>query len=177
MKRSRILKIAIPLVYTALIAGSIALMTVGDGGWGLLAFLLLVALIPVQVAIARDYLVGWRLLFCGEPAQAVPHLEAFLARIRGTPRLRHLIWIVWPTHTSSLEAMTLNLLGAAVMTMGELERSETLLREALAVDPRYPVPYYNLSLLAAHRGDPAEAERLREEAYRLGYPRDGEGTE
>lgn len=172
MNRTRILKIANPLFYAALLTGCIVLMTVGDGGWGLLAFVLLLAVIPVQYAACRDFITGRRLLLQGNAAEAVPHLEAFLEKVRGTPALRHLVWLMWPVHTTSLVAMALNNLGAAAMRLGDLDGSEVRLREALRADPRYSVPYVNLSLLAAHRGDEAEAERLRAKALWLGFPRD-----
>lgn len=170
MNRTRVLKIAIPLFYAALLTGCFVLMTVGDGGWGLLTFVLLVAAIPVQHAASRDFIAGRRLLLQGDAENALPHFQAFLEKVRGSSALRHLVWLMWPVHTTSLEAMTLNNLGSAAMSLGDMERSEAWLREAVRVDRRYSVPYYNLSLLAAHRGDAPEAERLLVEARRLGFP-------
>jgi tetratricopeptide (TPR) repeat protein len=170
VNRTRILTIAYPVAAAALLAGSFALMTVGDGGWGLLMFLLLLAVIPVQYAAYRDYFAGRRLLMQGQAQEAIPLLEAFLEKVRRRPALRHLVWLGWAIHTPSIEAMTLNNLGSAAMVLGDMERSEAWLREALRADPRYGIAYGNLSLLAAHRGDAEEAERLMAEARRLGMP-------
>lgn len=168
MNRTRVLTIAYPVAGAALLAGSFALMTVGDGRWGLLMFVLLLAAIPVQYAACRDYIRGRRLLMQGEAQQAIPLFEAFLQKVRRRPALRHLVWLGGSVSTPSIEALTLNHLGSAAMVLGDMERSEGWLREALQADPRYAVAFYNLSLLAAHRGDQEEAERLMAEAHRLG---------
>lgn len=164
MDPNRVRSIVIYVAGGALLVGSFALMTVGDGRWGLLLFLLLLAAVPVRFAAHRDFLVGRQLLQEGKPEEAIASFEAFLEKIRRRRALRGLIF------TSGIEAMTLNNLGSAAMMLGDLERSEAWLREALRVDPRSAVAHYNLSLLAAHRGDQAEADRLLAEARRLGLP-------
>ena len=63
----------------------------------------------------------------------------------------------------------LNNLGAAHLRMGDLQAAATALRAALAVDPQYPLPYYNLAVERELADDHAEATRLLAEAQRLGY--------
>lgn len=83
--------------------------------------------------------------------------------------LKHLVWLQWTVYTANIEAMTLNNLGAAHMQTGDMDAAERYLNEALRVDPRYGVACYNLSVIAAARGDEAGAERLLADAHRLGY--------
>lgn len=169
MSRTALLKLAYPVVLALLLAGCIALMTVGDGGWGLLA-VALVLLVPgrVQGAVYRDFFRGRRLLAEGRFAESVACSERFLEKIRRRPGIRHLVWLQWTVYTPSMEAMTLNNLGAAHFNLGNADQAERYLAEALRVDPRYAMPHYNLALIAAVSGDHAEAERRLAEARRLG---------
>ena len=170
MSRATLLKLVYPVLAVLLLAGSIALMTVGDGGWGLLAFFFLL-LVPgrVQGAVYRDLHRGRSLYGEGKFAEAIPCFERFLARIRRRPALKLLVWLRWTAYTASVEAMALNNLGSAAIGLGDLEAAEEWLRQALRVDPRYPMPYYNLAVVAQARGDDAETERLLGEASRLGF--------
>lgn len=168
MNRTRVRSLVFFVVGAALVVGSFALMTVGDGRWGLLLFLLLLAMVPVYQAAHRDFLTGRLLLQAGEPEEAITRFEAFLAKLRRRRVLRALVF------SPGIEAMTLNNLGSAAMMLGDLDRSEAWLREALRTDPQSAVACYNLSLLAAHRGDQAEADRLLTEARRLGLPEPAE---
>ncbi len=72
-------------------------------------------------------------------------------------------------YTRDVEAMALNNLGAARLELGDLDQVEAPLRQALALDPDYPIPYVNLAHLAALRGDVEAAERASSAAKRLGY--------
>lgn len=167
--RTTALKLAWPVTFGVAVAGSVALMTVGTGGWGLLAAgVLLVLPGRVQNAVYRDFLRGRRLFAEEKFDEAIPCFERFLDRIRRRPALRHLVWLRWAAYSTSMEAMTLNNLGGARLGLGDLDAAENDLREALRVDPRYPMPYYNLHVIATARGDQEEAERLLAEAHRLG---------
>ncbi|HEU4882160.1 MAG TPA: hypothetical protein VFT45_07945 [Longimicrobium sp.] len=163
-------KLLYPVGILALLVGCFALMTVGSGGWGLLALLFLV-LVPgrIQGAAFRDFFRGRRLFAEGKFEESIPHFERFLARVRRRPALRHLIWLQWTVYTADIEAMTLNNLGAARMQTGDMDAAERDLNEALRVDPRYGVAVYNLHVIATTRGDEALAERLLADAHRLGY--------
>lgn len=162
-------KFIYPVVFVALLVGCFALMTVGSGGWGLLAFVVLL-LGPgrIQGAPFGDFFRGRRLFAEGKFEESIPCFERFLARIRRRPALKHLVWLQWTVYSTDIEAMTLNNLGGAHMQAGDMDAAERFLVEALRVDPRYGVPYYNLSMIAAARDDREEAERLQAEARRLG---------
>jgi Flp pilus assembly protein TadD len=65
--------------------------------------------------------------------------------------------------------MTLNNLGAALLNVGRFEESERALDNAIAIDPQYPLPFYNLAVLHSARGDRGMAERAAAESSRLGF--------
>lgn len=170
LNRTARLKLAYPVALGVALTGSVALMTVGSGAWGLLAAgVLLLAPGRIQGAAFRDFFRGRRLFNEGRFEECIPCFERFLARIRRRPALKRLVWLQWTVYSTDIEAMTLNNLGGAYVQLGDADTGERYLHEALRVDPVYPMPYYNLHLIALARGDEAEAERLLAEAHRLGF--------
>jgi Flp pilus assembly protein TadD len=105
----------------------------------------------------------------GKPDDSIRCTRRFLDHIRRHPRRKRLLWLAWSVYTTRAEAMALNNLGAAYLKAGDLAAADSALREALATDPKYPLPYYNLAIERAASDDPAEAQRLAAEARRLGY--------
>ena len=67
------------------------------------------------------------------------------------------------------EAMARNNIGAARMELGEIDRAERDLRSALQNDTDYPIPYFNLAVIAYVRDEPAEGDRLIALAAEKGY--------
>lgn len=135
----------------------------------LILFLILLTPGRVQGSLFRDLLRGRRLLSAGQPGAALEHFERFLGLLRAEPWRQRLFWLSFSVYTPSAEAMTLNNIGAAHLGLGNLADADSALQAALAVDPLYPLPYYNRAVLAMVRGEKPEAGRLLEEARRLGY--------
>ena len=65
--------------------------------------------------------------------------------------------------------MVRNNIGACHVNSGRLDAAEAELKAAWALDGQYPIPVFNLAILARARGQDDEAERLRATAARLGY--------
>jgi tetratricopeptide (TPR) repeat protein len=132
-----------------------------------------VLLVPgrVQGRYYRDFFRARELVDERRFAESLPFGERFLDRIRARPGLKRLVWLSWPAYSPDIEAMALNNLGAAHLELGDFEAAERRLGEAMALDPLYPVPVFNLAMLAAVGGDTAAAMRLLEECVRLGYRR------
>ena len=128
-------------------------------------------LIPGRIAghYFRDLFTGRRLMDARRFAEAIPHFERFLEHIRAQPGLKKFIWLSAGIYTRDVEAMALNNLGAVRLELGELDRVEAPLRQALVLDPDYPIPYVNLAHLAVLRGDTAMAADASSAAKRLGY--------
>ena len=95
--------------------------------------------------------------------------ETFLADLRRQPWRRHLIYCHYGVYTWDVEAMARNNIGAARMELGEIDRAERDLRSALQNDTDYPIPYFNLAVIAYVRDEPAEGDRLIALAAEKGY--------
>jgi tetratricopeptide (TPR) repeat protein len=119
----------------------------------------------------RDFFRGRRLLAAGRAQEAALHFERFLAQIRAQPSLRRLIWLNGAMYTRDVEAMTQNNLGAALLQVGDLKAARSALDTAVRLDPLYPMPYFNLALLAQAEGAPAAAAGLLERSRALGFDR------
>ena len=132
-----------------------------------------VLLIPgrIQGFIFRDHYRGRRLMDAGQLEAAIEHFERFLLHVRGQPWKKRFIWLAWGIYSWDIEAMTLNNLGAALMNIGQLDASKNRLEESLRVDPKYPVPHFNLAVLASGQGDEARAREYLSRAEALGYAR------
>ena len=125
---------------------------------------------------ARIQGVLWREFFRGRHAMsemrygpAEQHFRAFLEALHTTPRLRFAIFLGWSFYTWNAEAMVRNNIGACQVNSGRLDAAESELKAAWALDDQYPIPVFNLAILARARGQDDEAERLRATAARLGY--------
>lgn len=131
----------------------------------------LVFLVPgrIQGWLWRDFFRGRRLLADGRPDEAVQHFERFLETLRRHPGRRRAIWLAGSAYTRDVEAMTWNNLGVARMLTERHDEAEKHFREALRVDPLYPLPHAGLADLAMRRNRPDEARRQAEQAVALGY--------
>jgi tetratricopeptide (TPR) repeat protein len=146
------------------------LITLKDRMW--LAFLIaIVFLIPgrLQGFFYREFFRGRRLMDGNQSSEAIVHLESFLAKLRNAPWQRHLLWLQFSVYTPSVEAMTLNNIGAAQLNLGQLDEAEDTLQRALVIDPLYSLPHYNLAVMHSVRGHQDQAEHSVKEAARLGY--------
>jgi tetratricopeptide (TPR) repeat protein len=123
----------------------------------------------VQGVYYRDLFRGRRLHDSGHSAEAVVCFERFLATLKATPWIRHLLWLSFSVYTPNVEAMALNNLGAALLDLGKFEESERSLESAIVIDPHYPLPFFNLAVLHSARGDRGMAERAAAESSRLGF--------
>lgn len=72
-------------------------------------------------------------------------------------------------YTSNPAAASRNTLGAVRLEQGRLDDAQTHFKAALEHDPLYAVPWGNLAVLAAMRGDAPGAEEARLKAASLGF--------
>lgn len=158
------------LIALILLGGAVALLVRLLGGGSLLIIGALL-LVPgrVQGICLRGFFRGRRLLDSGKPSAALGHLENFLQLIRREPWRKKLLWLTWSVYTPDLEAMTLNNIGVSQMTMGNPDEAKAAFDDALSLDPKYPLPYFNLAVLATMKADQASAEEALTKATRLGY--------
>lgn len=157
----------------ALVVAAVYLAIVYITDFSMIAALVAAALLLLPSRIQshrwRDFYRGRRLLGRGEWDAAAAHFERFLGQVRRDPARKRLISMQWGAYTLDIEAMALNNLGVAQLGAGRHVEARKAFREALAVDAKYAVPYFNLARIAAELGELPEARRLLAEAERLGY--------
>ena len=68
--------------------------------------------------------------------------------------------------------MALNNLGVAKMELGQLDEADALLKQAIALDDAYSIPYWNLGIIAAIQEDHEHSDRMLQKAEQLGYRND-----
>ncbi len=123
----------------------------------------------IQGVMLRGHFRGRRLADQGRFEESIRESEAFLAIVEREPWRKRAIWLGGAAYSRDVEAMTLNNVGIAALHLGELEKASRSFERAIALDPEYPVPQFNLAVLASVRGNEQEARHRFANAVRLGY--------
>ena len=79
------------------------------------------------------------------------------------------MWLWLPIYTVSPSAMAMNNLGACYLLLGEAEEATQWLDRALALDPLYPLPYFNRAVMHEMAGRRQQATADFEISRDLGY--------
>ncbi len=117
----------------------------------------------------RDLMKGRRMMDAGRHGEAIQPLRAFLGELERKPWLGRLIWISPSVYTVSAKAMALSNLGACWLHLGKLDEAERSLNEAMALDPLYPMPHYNLAAVEVIRRREDQSRYHLEKAHELGF--------
>ncbi|WP_050434750.1 tetratricopeptide repeat protein [Chondromyces crocatus] len=123
----------------------------------------------VQGVVFRALFQGRRAFATGHAEVALKHFERFLGQLRAAPWRKRMLWLSWSVYTPDAEAMALNNVGSTLMVLGKFDEAARVFEEALAVDPLYPLPHFNMAIVEQVRGNSAAAARLAGESARLGY--------
>lgn len=123
----------------------------------------------IQGFLWHDFFLGRRLFSMGQLQEAKGHFEKFLDKIRIHPWMKKLIHLRWAAYTGDIEAMTWSNLGVIHINRGEVDHAESAFQKASEIDPSYPVPHFNLSLIALINGRDNDARNLWQKAQDLGY--------
>jgi tetratricopeptide (TPR) repeat protein len=100
---------------------------------------------------------------------AATELAAFESSMAQVPWKRFFAGLAVGFFTTNAVAAARNTLGAVRLEQQRLEDAETHFKAALQLDPGYAVPWGNLAVLAAMRGDAGGAEEARLRAAALGF--------
>lgn len=163
------------LLYVAIMVGvlTIVLVSVDLAAIGPVELLGVAALflIPGRLAawMLRDLMASRRHLAAERLEDAAAAADRAVAKLEAAPWRRWFLFGMFSFYTWDALAMALNNRGAARMLLGRLDEAAVDLRDALARDPGYAIPIYNLAAISAATGDSAEAERLFAEAAVFGY--------
>ena len=101
--------------------------------------------------------------------EAATELAAFETSLTQAGWKRALAALAVGLYTSNALAASRNTLGAVRLEQGKLDDASTHFKAALEHDARYAVPWGNLAVLAAMRGDAVAAEEARAKAAALGF--------
>ena len=110
-----------------------------------------------------------RLLRTRKYDEAAAALAAFETSLAQAGWKRALAAMAVGLYTSNPLAAARNTLGAVRLEQGQLEDAQAHFKAALERDAGYAVPWGNLAVLAAMRGDAAAAEAARLKAAALGF--------
>lgn len=133
------------------------------------ALIVLVAPGMIGRVLLRDLFASRAYLASGKASYALVAAEGFLEQLKRRPWIRHAIWTQFGIYTLSVEAMAQNNAGAALLEMGRLSEARGMLERARRTDARYPIPVFNLAIVAKVEGDELKSEDLAQEAARLGF--------
>jgi ATP-dependent Clp protease adapter protein ClpS len=117
----------------------------------------------------RDQLAGLRLLKEKRFEESAQHTQRFLDLLARRPWIGHLIWLGTGTYSRDPQSLALNNLGVAQMCLGNLKAAKDHLARSRELDPKNPLPYFNLARLHTILGEPSEAREFLAHARRLGY--------
>ena len=177
MTRTARLKLlyVLALVILGVLAGSLIFLVPHDERALAMIVVALLLFIPgrVQGLLFREHFRGRRLVDLGRFEDSIRESEAFLATISKQRWRKKAVWLGGVIYSPDIEAMTKNNIGVAAMQLGNFEKAERAFREALAVDPEYAIPHFNLAVLASVRGEELAASGELAEATRLGYRASG----
>ena len=104
--------------------------------------------------------------------EAERSFHIFLERAERRPWIKRLVWWSFGVYTFDLEAMAWNNLGAIYIRQGRLAEAKNCLEKAIALDPKYPKPFFNLAVSAIGEGQTELSTQYFEEAKKLGYAGD-----
>jgi tetratricopeptide (TPR) repeat protein len=130
---------------------------------------LLVLYVLVLVVWGRDLFFARRHAKRREWAKAQERFERFEKKLLRA-RWHRLAVVLYPSiYSLDGVAIARNNIAQVLINADDLDRAVQWLRSALQRDPFYPVPYVNLSLIAARRLDEAAARREMTRAVQLGF--------
>ncbi len=156
------------VIVWAIIVGAIVHQLVGTVGIVIIAAVMLV---PGRVGayFLRDLFLSRRFVVSKQYEKAITSSQRYLRSLERQPWRQHFIYCFFAIYTWKTGAMAFNNLGAAEMERGRLEDAEKHFARALSIDQEYPIPYYNLAILAAAQEDYERSENMANKARLLGY--------
>ena len=160
------------VLISALAVAVIVCVYLDLGAAGTLAAVLLL-LVPGRIGAyyLRDLFLSRRYADTERYEKAIAAAERFLLSLDQQPWRQYFIYCFFGIYTWNTRAMLLNNIGVAEMELGRIDAAETHLSQALTLDEAYPIPYYNLAIIAAVREDHERSNRMESKARQLGYSR------
>ena len=142
-----------------------------------LGLILFIPLIPIVFFIPgriqghyyRDMFKARRLLGEKKFKESIEYNNKFLSDTRSHSWKKKLIWLSWGMYTKDIEAMTLNNIGTAYLHLGDYDTAKGYFKDSITLDSFYPIPYYNLGVIAIIKNDKETAENFYKKSVELGF--------
>jgi tetratricopeptide (TPR) repeat protein len=134
--------------------------------WPLAATLLAIAGLCIW---GRDFYLGRHCTRQRKWQEAAERYQRFETKLLATPWRKLAIGLQFGIYTFDGVALARNNVAQSLINLGDLDGAEQWLRRALQRDPMYAVPYLNLGVIAALRGDQVRAAREIGKAVQLGF--------
>ena len=173
MSICRTTKYKIGYFVVAVILGAVAFSLYYLTGRSFVSLLIIVGVcfIPgrIQGMLFRKHFKGRRLMTQGKYQEAKKLFEEFCDELESNSWLKNGIWLAGFIYTKSIQAMTLNNIGVCDLESGNIDKARTAFESAVKVDTKYPIPYFNLSLISELSGDRNLSIQLLNKSIELGY--------
>ncbi len=171
MNRTQRYKILYLAILVVAVAAAVSVIIYAELGTPAIVALAIVLLVPGRVGgyFLKDLFRGRHHLTKGEYEEAIATSKRFLDVVDRQPWRQNFMSCFFGLYTWSTRAMALNNIGAANMELGRLDEAETHLLQALELDDAYPLPYYNLAVVAAVRGAPERSDDMLLNARQRGF--------
>jgi tetratricopeptide (TPR) repeat protein len=131
------------------------------------------AVAAVMVIWGRDFLVGRYRTRQRRWQEAAERYQKFEAKLLAVPLGKLAVVLYLSLYSFDGVAICRNNIAQSLMNMQDLDGAEQWLRRALQRDPLYALPYLNLGVVAAMRGDKERAAREFGRAVQLGFDPEG----
>lgn len=122
---------------------------------------------------ARDWLMGRYRMRQRRWQEAVERYQSFEAKLLSVPWGKLAVVLYLSLYSFDGVAICRNSIAQSLINMQDLDGAEQWLRRALQRDPLYAVPYLNLGVVAAMRGNKERAAREFGRAVQLGFDPQG----
>ena len=164
-------RVAYFVVVFCLLTISLVALYLNSWDKGLFASLVLLLLIPgrIQGLLLRELFTGRHELDRGNPQKARMCFDKLRVQVHRQPWRKYALWLSWSMYTPNLEAMLINNIATTYLAQGQNEEAEKNWKAALELDPLYPLPFANLAVVAALRGDVELSQMMLHSASELGY--------
>ncbi|KAB2879328.1 hypothetical protein F9K33_09430 [bacterium] len=138
-----------------------------------LLIIALVFLVPGRLVqyYWRDFFKGRKNLEKKNYDKAIQRFELFLKDVEESPWIKWLMFFSYGLYSFKVEAVALAYLGKCNIYKRNLEQAEQFLNRALQTDSKYPVAFFNLSVIYVLRNDEITARRYFDAAREHGYPK------
>jgi tetratricopeptide (TPR) repeat protein len=136
--------------------------------------LIMIFFVPsmIQGFFWNNFFLGRRYLKNGLWKKSIDQFLLFIKELNDKPMLKYFNAIRWPIYTASVEAMAWSNIGLAYINIFDFDEAARCFNKALSLDSDYPVPYFNLAIIALINKKESEAEKLWKKSQELGYSKE-----